>query len=104
MPSTSPTSRTKSRFGAPSPPRPQGAGLGRLELQAKAIEAGFVSVIEFAPAPLLGTPQSLQRLDVDDVLVQAFQALRALVPMCHQQHGDAKGMPDLKVVIRIANE
>ena len=46
----------------------------------------------------------LQRRDVDDVMMKAFQALRTLVAVCHQQHGDAEGMPDFEVVIRIADE
>jgi hypothetical protein len=36
--------------------------------------------------------------------MKAFQALLAPVAVCHQQHGDAEGMPDFEVVIRIADE
>ncbi len=42
--------------------------------------------------------------NVDDVVMKAFQALRALVAVGDQQHGDAEGMPDFEVVIRIADE
>ncbi len=48
---------------------------------------------------LAGRHRRLQRRDVGDVMMKAFQALRPLVPVGHQQHGDTEGVPDFEVVI-----